>query len=65
MDKMGHSTESEQSACMGSQPFRPTPADSSPIVQEQDQATIITHGQQNAQVQPLSQAGVIASSKFR
>ena len=46
----------------GGQPFQPTPADSSPITNEQDQATLVARGQQNAQIQPLSQTGFIASS---
>ena len=58
----GNSSEFEQSACMGGQPFQPMPADSSPITNEQDQVTLVARGQQNAQVQPLSQTGVIASS---
>ena len=57
----GNSGKFEQSACMGGQPFQPMPANSSPIANEQDQATLVAHGQQNAQVQPLSQTGVIAS----
>ena len=47
---------------MGGQPFQPTPADSSPIANEQEQATLVARGQQNAQIQSLSQTGVIASS---
>ena len=53
----------------GGQPFQPPLADSSLIVNEQDQATLVALGQQNANVvQPLSQADFISSSsdkKFR
>ena len=47
---------------MGGQPFQHMPADSSPIANEQDQATLVARGQQNAQVPSLSQPEVIASS---
>ena len=46
----------------GGQPFQHTPADSSLIANEQDQATLVARGQQNAQVPSLSQPEVIASS---
>ena len=46
----------------GGQPFQHTPADSSLIANEQDQATLVARGQQNAQVQPFPQTGVIALS---
>ena len=47
----------------GGQPFQPTHADSSPTTNEQDQATLVARGQQNAPAQPLSQTRVIASSE--
>ena len=51
----------------GGHPFEPVPVNSpsvvsSSVINEQEQATLVARGQQNAQTHPLSQAKVIASS---